>query len=494
MSTNNEKSQSAGGGGLELLKLILPKVPLMIKIILLHILKKSETSQYLDLKSELTVSVVRSIIDTPKPGAIAETQAMTRRDPGIKGRLWISKVASQVPPEKGILDALLDVVDGFRGPAARGTAPTFQIPDIVPVEAEWTGFREAATKESTLPDISEEGKYHELMKECKNPSTILFFHGGAYYLCDPVLYRPMAKRIAKMSGGRVYSVRYRLAPQDPFPAAILDALVSYFTLLYPPPGSIHEAVAPEHIVFSGDSAGGGISLALLAVLLELQRKGRKITWYGEDRVVPLPAGVANLSPWIDPIQSTPSLLRNGKWDYLPPPKLMAEDWQPPSDELWPAKPARKHIYMDDANLLHPLVCLQLNESWKGAPPVYSSCGWERNQDENRFIVSKLARDGVTVVFEEYQAMPHVFAAILPNRPETRRNYEGIANFVKTVCESPENIQSSYKLIRAKTLEEVDIELDKLSEFSEEEFKELARKKVASLNISPAPAPGVPPKL
>ena len=47
-------------------------------------------------------------------------------------------------------------------------------------------------------------------------------------------------------------MRYRLAPQHPFPSALLDALVSYFTLLYPPPGSIHEAVPASDIVFGGD--------------------------------------------------------------------------------------------------------------------------------------------------------------------------------------------------------------------------------------------------
>ena len=71
------------------------------------------------------------------------------------------------------------------------------------------------------------------MKECKSPVTVLYFHGGAYYLLDPSTHRPTTKKLAKLTGGRCYSVRYRLAPQNPFPAALLDALVSYLTLLYP---------------------------------------------------------------------------------------------------------------------------------------------------------------------------------------------------------------------------------------------------------------------
>jgi acetyl esterase/lipase len=238
--------QSQGG----LIWVLLPKIPLITRVFLLHILRISEPSRYIDLKTDITVAIMRSMMSGSKPSPVSKTQALTLTDPGIKGRIWISKVASQVPPETSIQDALMEVIRALSNDEAR--AAGFRIPDIVPVEAEWTGYRAGVPNDAPLPNVSEEQKYKEMMKECKNKKTVLYFHGGAYYLCDPATHRPLVKKLAKLTGGRVYSVRYRLAPQNPFPAALLDALVSYFTLLYPPPRSVHEPVSPSDIVFGGD--------------------------------------------------------------------------------------------------------------------------------------------------------------------------------------------------------------------------------------------------
>ncbi|KAI1777088.1 alpha/beta hydrolase fold-domain-containing protein [Hypoxylon cercidicola] len=491
MSTNNDpKRQPGGAGPVEILWTVLPKIPLILKVILLHILGRSESAQYLDLRSDLTISVLRSMLNPAKSRTVSEVQAMTLRDPGVKGKMWVSTMASQVPPETGIRDALFAAIDAMSGPEQKG-APPLAVPDIVPVEAEWTGYRAAATKDSKPPAIPEEEKYRELVKECTSSTTILYFHGGAYYLCDPATHRPIVAKLAKLTGGRAYSVRYRLAPQHPFPAALLDALVSYFTLLYPPPGSVHEAVAPSNVIIAGDSAGGNLCLALVQILLELRRQNRKVTWFGEEREVPLPAGVTTLSPWVDLVQSMPSLTTNGKWDYLPPPRILSQEHQPPTDDLWPASPPRKHFYVDDAYMLHPLGSLHMNNTWEGAPPMYICCGWESLQDEDRYLVSRLARDGVTVVFEEYQAMPHVFAAMVPQSGEARRCVDGLTRFIGAACDAPKTIQPAYKLIKAKTLEEVDIDVDQLTSFTEADVRDMARHMV--LGQQP-PLPDVPAKL
>ncbi|KAI1141577.1 alpha/beta hydrolase fold-domain-containing protein [Hypoxylon sp. FL0543] len=494
MSTNDNKPQPGGNGRLELLWVILPKLPLIAKVVLLHVLGRSEAAKYLDLRSDLTVSVMRAMMNPATPRSISETQAMTLRDPGVKGRIWVSTAAAKVPPELDIRDALLAAIDDMRAPEERGTAPSFKIPDIVPVEAEWTGYRAAAARDEPPPAIREEEKYQEMMKEVKNKTTFLYFHGGAYYLADPAMHRPLVKKLARLTGGRAYSVRYRLAPQNPFPSALLDALVSYFTLLYPPPGSFHEPVAPGDIVLAGDSAGGNLSLALLQTLLELRRQGRRIAWFGEEREVPLPAGAATFSPWVDIIQTFPSLWNNLKWCYLPPPSLLADGRRAKEDGIWPTKPARKHIYVDDAYLMHPLVSLQLAETWAGAPPVYVSCGWETLADEAKYIAAKLSRDGAKVVFEEYEAMPHVFEIIMPQLAESRRCVEALAKFASAVTEDPEKVQSSYKTIRAKTLEEVEIDAGKLSPFTDEEVRDMARNKISGLKEQLAPVPDVPAKL
>ncbi|KAK8084986.1 hypothetical protein PG997_006257 [Apiospora hydei] len=455
---------------LALLWAVLPKIPSVIRVVLLHVLKMSEPSRYLDLRENVIVSFLRSLLDQPKPQPISKTQRMTLRDPGIKGRIWVSKVSSQVPPEESIRDVLLAAIDSSKGQfvAADGIC---RVPDIVPVEAEWTGYRAHASPSSELPAIPEQQKYAEMMKECSSDVTILYFHGGAYYLMDPASHRPTTKRLAKMTGGRAYSVRYRLAPQDPFPSALLDAFVSYMTLLYPP---LEQSTRP---------AGGNLSLALLQTVLEIRRRGLKVTWFGHEREVPLPAAVAANSPWLDIVQSMPSWTTNQKWDYLPRPRDLA-DIKQPKDAIWPAKPPRKHLFIDDDFLLHPLACLQLNASWEGAPPIYVCCGWECLADEDKWFVSKLVKDGVAIVFEEYEAMPHVFAAILEKAPQSTRCFDGWAKFISQACGSPQEIQSSFITIKAKTMKEVDINVKNLSPFTEEDLRKFAFDRVGRKSSFP----------
>lgn len=235
---------------LRLLLLLLSKVPLLVRVAILHALKLSEPAKYVDLQSNLVVSLIRALLTPATPRPISYAQKLTTRNTEIKGKIWISLYASPPPPETDIRDSLLHVVESMRDPSVRGS--NARVPPLTHVEAEWTGYRATASKNDPLPNISESAKYNELMKECQEPTTVLYFHGGAYYLCDPATHRSTVKKLAKLTKGRCYSVRYRLAPQDPFPSALLDALVSYFTLLYPPPDAYHDAVKPEHIVFAGD--------------------------------------------------------------------------------------------------------------------------------------------------------------------------------------------------------------------------------------------------
>ncbi|KAI1124226.1 alpha/beta hydrolase fold-domain-containing protein [Nemania abortiva] len=468
---------------------LLPKIPLLIRLFFSRLLGLSEKARYLNLQTDMTIAILRSTLSGShgsKPQTVTEIQAMTLLDPGVKGQVWISNAVADVPPEGGIRDALMSVIRSM-GDTSEAQAAGFRIPDIVPVEAEWTGYRSGAAPNEPLPDISEEQKYEELMKECNNATTVLYFHGGAYYLCDPSTHRPLTMRLAKEMGGRVYSVRYRLAPQHPFPAALLDALVSYFTLLYPPPGSIHEAVSARDIVLGGDSAGGNLAVALMQTLLQLHRQETKIAWFGVKRRVPLPAGVTLLSPWLDITQSLPSWSTNQKWDFLPSPSIREKLGHAP-DEAWPASPPRKHLYVADALRLHPLVSLHLAPSWAGAPPVWLACGWECLADEARYFVAKLRADGVRVVFEEYEAMPHAFAQVVPKTPESERCVRGWARFITATRKDPLGITSSYTYVKAKTLEESEGDVEGLTPYGESDVREMAEAKLRgddpNLLISP----------
>ena len=117
--------------------------------------------------------------------------------------------------------------------------------------------------------------------------TLLYLHGGGYYFCSTKTHRPLVFGLTKRAGVRSFSLDYRLAPENRFPAALDDALAAYRQLLA-------LGTPPESIVLGGDSAGGGLALATLVAL--------------RDRGEPLPAGAILFSPWTD-LAATGATLR-----------------------------------------------------------------------------------------------------------------------------------------------------------------------------------------
>jgi acetyl esterase/lipase len=404
---------------------------------------------------------------------------MSLRDPGVKGRIWVSRFTTPKPEEDDIRQALFEAIEACK---EQGDIPKgYKEPELVPVEAEWTGYRAGATKQSVELRIGEELKYKELMREVMAPTTILYFHGGAYYLMDPASHRPTTKKLAKLTKGRCFSVRYRLAPQHPFPAALLDALVSYFSLLYPLPGTFHEPVQPEHIVFSGDSAGGNLSLVLLQTILILRRQNRRIHWNGLEREVPLPAGVAVCSPWLDITHSSPSCDSNSKYDYLPASAVNPEGMEYPACSIWPTSPPRKHLYADDGLLCHSLVSPLIAKSWVGSPPLYIETGEELLTDEDKHVAMKAASQGVPVVYEQYETMPHCFAMVVADLPASRKFFESWSNFITQAVENPGEIKTKGTIIAPKTLNERGVEVGSLSGFTDEEVLNRMKERAEKLN-------------
>ncbi|MGH8882531.1 MAG: alpha/beta hydrolase fold domain-containing protein, partial [Stackebrandtia sp.] len=93
------------------------------------------------------------------------------------------------------------------------------------------------------------------------PATVLYLHGGGYTVGSSITHRSLNGRLAAGTGLPVYSLDYRLAPEHPFPAALDDAEAAYLDLI-----STH-GYRPERIAIAGDSAGGGLSLALAQRLI-----------------------------------------------------------------------------------------------------------------------------------------------------------------------------------------------------------------------------------
>lgn len=147
--------------------------------------------------------------------------------------------------------------------------------------------------------IEMKSHYHTRRKnpDCVPKRTLLYVHGGAYFFNSVATERYQIQRHARKLNCRAFAPRYRLAPQYPFPCAVLDVLAAYIYLL-------DECGIPaDEILISGDSAGGGLVLGLLCLL--------------RDVGVALPAGGMLISPWVDLLHSFPSIVEEGGGDYIP---------------------------------------------------------------------------------------------------------------------------------------------------------------------------------
>lgn len=465
------------GGSFALLKFLFPQIPTLTTTALWHTLGQTPTSSKWDLQTALTVQVLRSLM-SGKPVPIGKAQASTLKDPGVKGKTWVAKATIPAPAsaDEGVREAVFQAVEKMKGEELR-----YEKPDLVDVEVEWTGYRPDAGKTDPMPDISEQERYDHLMAEPTRTSetTILYFHGGAYYLCDPSTHRSVTSRLAKESHGRVCSVRYRLAPQTAFPGQLLDALLVYLSLLYPPPGSLHTATPATKIVFGGDSAGGNLSFALLQFLLQLHREAKSQTptvlFHGREVSVPLPAGATANSGWFDITRAFPSITSNAQFDYLPPvqhDENIASRF--PADSVWPAHPPRGDLFCDLSLLDHPLASVAAAQSWEGSPPLYLCTGQEMLTDEEKIVAATAARQGVKVRWEQYEAMPHVFAMLLPALKTSDQCLRSWGEFCRRCVEEPEGLKTEGTFTYSKTGKDEVVDVETLSGISVDEARVMMR--------------------
>ncbi|CAI7635511.1 unnamed protein product [Penicillium glandicola] len=463
---------------LGLLKALLVRIPLILKTILLHSIQMSPVKGKQDLHTELTVAIIRSFMKTKSP--LGKIQKQGIRDPGVKGPMWVSKVTLP-QPELDVRDAVLRAIEDLK----TGNE-TYDIPETIAVEGEWTGYRAGVGKKTPEPDLSEEEKYHKLREESPSDMTILYFHGGAYFLLDPCSHRVPVAHLSHLTGAPVFSVRYRLAPQNPFPAALVDALTAYLSLLHPPPGSLHKPVPANKIVFAGDSAGGNLSLVLLQTLLTLDRASHTIRFHGKDVPIELPAGVATMSPWCDVTRSMPSISGNAHLDYLEPPAVPSDDpavktefsrlpFTP--DDIWPASPPRADIYCNASMLSHPLVSplAAPADLWKNAPPILISTGEEGLADEGLILARRVYQAGVPLVAEMFEGMPHCHGLLMMDRPASRRLFESFAGFCRDAAAGRVVSTGNLTWVGFKLKLSMGIPIEKACEVSDEQVEALMQK-------------------
>jgi len=249
--------------------------------------------------------------------------------------------------------------------------------------------------------------------ESSDQMVVYYLHGGAFIFGSPQgSHRQLICKIAKCSG-KVFAINYRLAPQNMFPAALIDAVSGYLYLIE------EHGISPSKIVISGDSAGGGLTMATLLVL--------------RDMGLPMPAGAAVMSPWMDLSTSFASHQTRDKTDYLP------------SFEKLEQHPG---LYYTTPTLLkHPYVSTLFHPDMEGLPPILIQVGdAERLVDEGLELAIRLLDAGVPLRCEIYGDMPHVWHSFIWLKP-ARIAIKRLGNFVKECCyqhgiASPGNIRAA----------------------------------------------------
>ena len=221
--------------------------------------------------------------------------------------------------------------------------------------------------------------------------ALLYLHGGGYFMGSPNTHRAMVAHLSTMSGLPACLPAYHLAPESPFPAAYRDAWTAW-------DGLLAEGYDPHRIVLGGDSAGGGLALALLAGLMGAGRPGPRMTFA--------------FSPFTDLTLSGASLRHNRASEVLLPPERMKEVVDGYLAGADPRDPRASPLFAD----------------FTGAGPVrvYAS-STEILLDDSRRMAAMLSSQGVDATAVVVPGLPHAWPIFTGLLPEARRTLVDLAD-------------------------------------------------------------------
>ena len=259
-----------------------------------------------------------------------------------------------------------------RAPRRWMAQATGAVSRVLPPEQRWPG-----------------GEYVTARVPSAGAPVLLYLHGGGYIACSPETHRSLVGSLVQRISGSAFVPKYRLAPEHPFPAALDDACAAYDYLVS------DCGIAPARIVIAGDSAGGGLALALA---LAIKDSGR-----------PLPAAVTTFSPWTDMAATGVSLDENT--DRC---AMFAGDTIRRASAL----------YVGASDPTHPHLS-PLYGDFSGMPPLLLHASEDEVLRDDAIRVAQRARaSGVEVELRLWKRVPHVwqfFAAVLPEADQSLRD-------------------------------------------------------------------------
>ena len=204
--------------------------------------------------------------------------------------------------------------------------------------------------------------------------VILYFHGGVYVIGYASATIPLVGDLVRRTGTKAITLDYRLAPEHPYPAAVEDARAAY-------EGLLAQGIAPGQIALAGESAGGGLAVALLIALREVG--------------VPLPSCAFLMSPYVDLTLSGETLAAKRDVDPLLTPEGLR---------------ARVPDYVGEADAADPHISPIFGDL-SGLPPLLIQVGsHEVLLSDALRLAARAAISDVPVTLEVTPGVPHVFQA------------------------------------------------------------------------------------
>jgi len=225
--------------------------------------------------------------------------------------------------------------------------------------------------------------------------AILFLHGGGYISGSIESHRPLATAIGRAAGARTLALGYRRAPEHPFPAAVEDVISGYRFLL-------EQGLAPGRIAIAGDSAGGGLTIALMVA--------------ARDRGLPLPSCGWCISPWVDLENTGQTMSTKAAVDPLIQKPYLMELAKSYLGAASPRTPLASPIFAD----------------LRGLPPVLIQVGSaETLLDDSVRLAGALGCADVVVTLEVWPDMIHAFPLFHEQVAAARRAIERAGAFIKS---------------------------------------------------------------
>jgi monoterpene epsilon-lactone hydrolase len=234
---------------------------------------------------------------------------------------------------------------------------------------------------------------------------LLYIHGGGFYVGSAKSHRVITSKLSEITNSAVLAINYRLMPEHPRMAGIEDCRTAYDWLLGNGPQGRGEATVA---LVAGDSAGGNLTLSLLAWLRDSGRR--------------LPNAAVALSPVTDARMRSPSIKGNLDTDILlkpvakglgkiPRPLLVAGKWLFTGRS--PKDPLVSPVHGDLSGL--PPILVQVSDT-------------EMLRDEGRRYVNKAAASGTNAVLQRWRHVPHVWQIFYPDLPQAAEAFDEIEVF------------------------------------------------------------------